>query len=192
MVECDIPGSERTRTATSKWFLVQLLLSGLLVVSAAIGASPPGTAQQADPVLDQPNGEWPVYAGTYNSRRYSPLREVTIANAHLLQVKWVYHVADSHELEMTPVVKDGVMYIAQYNRMDAIDARTGNVLWRYQRHPPHRRPIAEPRFITARFLLPPPTRIWWRWMRAMARWYGMCRWMAAAALGAAPLAVRAS
>jgi hypothetical protein len=50
-------------------------------------------------------------------------------------VKWVYHVSGSRELEMTPVVKDGVMYIAQYNRVDAIDARSGNVIWRYQRPP---------------------------------------------------------
>jgi alcohol dehydrogenase (cytochrome c) len=114
---------------------MQLLLSGLLMASEAIYAAPPGMVPKADSVPDQPPGEWPVYGGTYDSRRYSPLREVTTANAHLLQVKWVYHVADSHELEMTPVVKDGVMYVAQYNRVDAIDARTGNVLWRYQRQP---------------------------------------------------------
>ncbi len=33
------------------------------------------------------------------------------------------------------MVHDGVMYISQYNRVDAIDARTGNVIWRYQRQP---------------------------------------------------------
>jgi alcohol dehydrogenase (cytochrome c) len=113
--------------------LRHVLLFGL-VLSAAPAAS--GSAQ---PSINNPgpsvSGEWTVYPGSYNSQRHSPLTQVTPANAHQLQVKWVYHVAGSRELEMTPVVKDGVMYIAQYNRVDAIDARSGNVIWRYQRPP---------------------------------------------------------
>jgi alcohol dehydrogenase (cytochrome c) len=96
-------------------------------------------AAQAHPSINDPGpstaGEWPIYPGSYNSQRHSMLKQVTSANAHQLQVKWVYHVAASKALEVTPVVKDGVMYIAQYNRVDAIDAATGNVIWRYQRPP---------------------------------------------------------
>src|ERR1700679_1198002 len=109
--------------------LKHVLLTGLLLSSLSASALP----SINNPGPSAP-GEWTVYPGAYNSQRHSPLKQVTPANAHQLQVKWVYHVAGSHELEMTPVVKDGVMYIAQYNRVDAIDARTGNVLWRYQRH----------------------------------------------------------
>jgi len=109
-------------------------LFGLVLLAAPLAVS--GSAQ---PSVNNPGpsapGEWTVYPGSYNSQRHSPLKQVTPANAHQLQVKWVYHVAGSRELEMTPVVKDGVMYIAQYNRVDAIDARTGNVIWRYQRPP---------------------------------------------------------
>ena len=110
-------------------FLVPLLLSACVLAGA-------GNAQ---PSISNPGpsapGEWTVYPGAYNSQRHSPLKQVTPANASRLQVKWVYHVADSKELEMTPVVKDGIMYVAQFNRVDAIDARTGNVVWRYQRQP---------------------------------------------------------
>src|ERR1700742_2332762 len=103
-------------------------LAALLLATAPLAAAP----SINDP---GPPGEWTVYPGSYNSQRHSPLSQVNTGNAHQLQVKWVYHVANSRELEMTPVVKDGVMYIAQYNRVDAIDARTGNAIWRYQRPP---------------------------------------------------------
>jgi len=92
-------------------------------------------APAAQPADSPAPGEWAVYPGSYNSQRFSSLKQVTPANAARLEVKWVYHVPGSLELEMTPVVKDGVMYIAQFNRVDAIDAVTGNVIWRYQRPP---------------------------------------------------------
>ena len=37
--------------------------------------------------------------------------------------------------ETVPIVVNGVMYISQFNRLDAIDARTGNIIWKYQRQP---------------------------------------------------------
>ena len=69
------------------------------------------TAQINDPGPSKP-GDWITYGGAYNSQRYSTLNQVTAANASRLQVKWVYHLTNSRELEMTPVVQDGVMYIA--------------------------------------------------------------------------------
>jgi alcohol dehydrogenase (cytochrome c) len=86
-------------------------------------------AQKTDP------GDWPAYSGSDNGQRYSPLKQVTAANASRLQAKWVYHVDGASGMEQTPVVINGVMYISQFNRMDAIDARTGNIIWKYQRPP---------------------------------------------------------
>jgi alcohol dehydrogenase (cytochrome c) len=114
------------------------------VGSRRLGQAFLGAALLALPAAGQPSittpgpsgpGEWTVYGGTYNSQRHSPLTQVTPANADKLQVKWVHHISGSRELEMTPVVKDGMMYVAQFNRVDAIDARTGNIVWRYQRQP---------------------------------------------------------
>jgi alcohol dehydrogenase (cytochrome c) len=113
--------------------LKHALLISLMTLTPAL-AQPSLNSGINNPGPSAP-GEWTVYPGSYNSQRHSPLKQVTPANAHRLQVKWVYHVAGSRELEMTPVVKDRVMYIPQYNRVDAIDAKTGNVIWRYQRQP---------------------------------------------------------
>ena len=103
--------------------LAVLLLSGA-AASADINEPGPSTS-----------GDWVTYGGSYNSQRYSTLKQVTAANAARLEVKWVHHLANAHELEVAPVVQNGVMYVPQFNRMDAIDARSGNIIWRYQRPP---------------------------------------------------------
>ena len=63
------------------------------------------------------------------------LTQITAANVGRLQAKWVYHMTGQKDLEATPIVANGVMYISQYNRIDAIDARSGNVIWQFQRQP---------------------------------------------------------
>ena len=64
-----------------------------------------------------------------------PLKQITALNADRLQAKWVYHVEGASGMEQTPVVMNGVMYISQFNRVDAIDARTGNIIRKYQPPP---------------------------------------------------------
>jgi alcohol dehydrogenase (cytochrome c) len=109
--------------------LLPLMLPGLIAPSLA-------QDQAADQALLKPDpANWPTYSGSYDSRRFSALKQVTAANAHLLQAKWVYHMAGMKDLEAVPIVVNGVMYVSQFNRVDAIDARSGNVIWKYQRNP---------------------------------------------------------
>ena len=103
-----------------------------------LGLCAPVLAQNtpADQALLRPDpANWPSYSGSYDSRRFSALKQVTAANAHQLQAKWVYHMAGMKDLETVPLVMNGVMYISQFNRLDAIDARSGNLIWKYQRNP---------------------------------------------------------
>src|SRR6202142_2814617 len=103
-----------------------------------LGLCAPVLAQitPADQALLRPDpANWPSYSGSYDSRRFSALKQVTPANAHQLQAKWVYHMAGMKDLETVPLVMNGVMYISQFNRLDAIDARSGNLIWKYQRNP---------------------------------------------------------
>ncbi len=65
-----------------------------------------------------------------------PLKQVTTANASRLQAKWVYHLDGMEELEFTPIVLNGVIYVSGFNRVDALDTATGNIIWKYQREPP--------------------------------------------------------
>ena len=103
-------------------------LAGCLSATAA--------AQVTDQSLLNPEPQdWLMYSGTYNSQRHSLLRQLTPANVPRLQAKWVYRMAGQDAIQAVPVVHDGVMYISQFNRVDAIDARSGNIVWQYQRPP---------------------------------------------------------
>jgi len=76
---------------------------------------------------------WPSYNGDYTGRRYSRLQEINIENVAQLRTSWVFHPGNSEKLEATPVVVSGIMYVTAANDTFALDARTGRVLWHYQR-----------------------------------------------------------
>src|SRR5262249_38229028 len=90
-------------------------LRAVLLVGA-LAVCGPSFAQDNFPAL--PGKDWPMYNGSYNSQRYSTLKQVTAANARNLQSKWTYHMNGSQSLESVPVVVNGVMYVSQFNRID--------------------------------------------------------------------------
>jgi alcohol dehydrogenase (cytochrome c) len=76
---------------------------------------------------------WLIYSGGYFSNRYSPLNQITPANAKALELKWMYQAAVQGNWQTTPLVVDGVMYLTQRpNDVVALDARTGRVFWIYR------------------------------------------------------------
>ena len=95
-----------------------------------------GVAQVTDQRLVKPDPQdWLMYSGTYDSHRHSALTQLTPSNVGRLQARWVYHMAGQETIQAVPIVYRGVMYISQFNRIDAIDARSGNIIWQYQRPP---------------------------------------------------------
>src|SRR6185436_19009551 len=105
-----------------------------ILVALCVGSS--AQVRTPDQALINPDPkDWLTYGGAYNSQRFSQLKQVTAANASRLQTKWVHHVDGAEEGEVTPIVANGVMYISGFNRLEAIDARTGNIIWKYQRQP---------------------------------------------------------
>ena len=76
---------------------------------------------------------WLSYSGSFAAQRHSALKQIHTGNVDTLTVKWIYHVARAEELEGVPVVSNGAMYVSQANEVDALDARTGRLIWRYQR-----------------------------------------------------------
>jgi alcohol dehydrogenase (cytochrome c) len=73
-----------------------------------------------------------TYGGDYSSNRFSPLTQITPANAKNLGLSWVYQSAVSGSWESTPLVVDGIMYVTQRpNDVIALDAATGRVFWIY-------------------------------------------------------------
>ena len=79
------------------------------VISTAIDVSPAA--------MLAPAGEnWLSYHGDYSGRRFSNLEQITPANVSQLQAQWVFHVRDASDMEVTPVVVDGVMFVTAAER----------------------------------------------------------------------------
>ncbi len=74
---------------------------------------------------------WLTYSGTYMSQRYSPLTQITTANAANLELKWVFQARWLDYYQTTPLVVDGIMYTTQGNDVLALDATTGKIFWIY-------------------------------------------------------------
>src|SRR5262245_15171476 len=110
-------------------------------VSAALAAvlsSSPGYAEPVttdDLLKAQENaGEWLMYGRDYRNWRYSPLAEITPDNAAKLSPVWAMSTGGQFGgLEATPLFHDGVLYFtADYGRVFAVDAKSGNIIWRYE------------------------------------------------------------
>ena len=101
----------------------------LSLVAAGLGLLPAiATAQD----LRKPAGkEWLTIGGDWNNTRYSTLTQINRSNVKNLKGAWVMHLGSGlgqkYSLEGTPIVKDGVMYIATGNddvfALDAQDRR---------------------------------------------------------------------
>ena len=79
--------------------------------------------------------DWPGYDGgsAGGGSRYSPLTQITAANVAGLRPRWSFTVANTRELQATPVVVAGTLYLTAANECYALDAGTGRLLWHFQR-----------------------------------------------------------
>src|SRR5579872_1456348 len=77
---------------------------------------------------------WPHYGGTQLAWRYSGLDQINTANVKNLVPVWMFQTGDYVEnLQSTPIVVDGVMYlITPRIQVFALDAATGRLLWHYK------------------------------------------------------------
>ena len=84
------------------------------------------------PVTSQ--ADWTSYDGDHSGNRYSKLNQIDKSNVARLAPKWVYCLPDSASLEATPVVMEGILYVAGFNQCSALDAGSGREIWHYE-HP---------------------------------------------------------
>lgn len=79
-----------------------------------------------------PADQWLQYGGNYRNFRHSSLKSLTPESVKKLAVAWAFPTGTVGQFEASPVVYGGVMYVtSSYNRLFALDARTGAILWRY-------------------------------------------------------------
>jgi PQQ-dependent dehydrogenase (methanol/ethanol family) len=116
-----------------------------VLASAACLAAWLATAQQPQRVTDdllrtgsKTGEEWISYGVNWAEQRYSPLKQIDTSNVSRLGLAWSLDIpstsgnpASQTRHEATPLIFNGVLYsIAPWSVVYAVDARTGNEIWR--------------------------------------------------------------
>jgi alcohol dehydrogenase (cytochrome c) len=119
------------------------LVAALVTLTLLAGFS--GRAQEngrrfvpvTDAMLQKPDpANWLMWRRTLDGWGYSPLNQVSRNNVGQLRMVWTRGLGQGN-MEATPLVYDGVMYLPQPGDLiQAIDAVTGDLIWEYQRKLP--------------------------------------------------------
>jgi len=82
------------------------------------------------------SGDWLSYGHDYSNQRFSPLKQINRQTVSHLVPRWIYQTGYSASFQATPLEVDGVIYLSMpFNHVSAINAATGQEIWRYE----HRR-----------------------------------------------------
>ncbi len=116
-----------------------LTLVALGLASGLIAARQPGgyTAVTDARLLNPEPHNWLMYRRTYDGWGYSPLDQITTQNVGDLRPIWSFSTGVREGHESPPIVNDGRMFVSTpQNQVLALDAATGDLLWRYVRELP--------------------------------------------------------
>ena len=127
-------------------------LAALAVLRAPLDRLTPVT----DAMLrNPPPGDWLHWRRTYDGWAYSPLNQINRNTVKDLKVSWTFSLASTPGavMEFTPLVHDGIMFMWNFGEtIQALDAKTGTLLWQYTHQLPADYPALPGFFRTKRSL----------------------------------------
>jgi alcohol dehydrogenase (cytochrome c) len=109
-----------------------LILTILLIQTTAPAQSdrPEWEPITEERLANPEDGDWASYRRTYDVTGFSPLDEINTSNVDELRPVWSYSMRDNNRWVATPVVANGLMYVAEGSgRIVAFDVVTGEVEW---------------------------------------------------------------
>jgi alcohol dehydrogenase (cytochrome c) len=77
--------------------------------------------------------DWPTYNGAPGGNRFTALTQIDKANVTRLGIAWMFTLPGAGQLQVTPVVVGGMMYVAGINECYALDAGSGRQIWHFAR-----------------------------------------------------------
>jgi quinoprotein glucose dehydrogenase len=116
----------------------KLLQVGIAVVATGIvfAQHRGGDAQKAGGQQD-----WPVYGGSLQQDRYSPLTQINRSNVKQLKVAWRFKAGDIGGLQTNPLVIGRRMFVyTATQQVVALDGATGEKLWTFDSGAPGLQP----------------------------------------------------
>jgi glucose dehydrogenase len=87
-----------------------------------------------DAMLRNPDpSDWLMIRGNYRAWSYSPLTQITAANAKNLRLGWVWAMNNGGANQPTPIVHDGIIFLLNNtsHAMQPLDGRTGELIWEH-------------------------------------------------------------
>lgn len=114
-----------------------VLLQPVLAAADALPVGeepPPGWVDEARLIAagKAEPGSWLAHGQTYDELRFSTLTGINRDTVATLGLAWVKNLDIPHRLQATPLVVDGVMYFTDsWSVAYAVDAKTGEELWRF-------------------------------------------------------------
>ena len=79
------------------------------------------------------SADWPTYNGDPRGNRYTTLSQINKTTVQRLAPKWVFTFPGGGQLQGTPAVVGGMMYVTNPNECIALDAGTGRMIWQFKR-----------------------------------------------------------
>lgn len=92
---------------------------------------PIGFAQTTEELANPAPENWPTYGRNSEMWRYSPLDQINKENVDNLRLAWSRSLGFDTDAQFSPVVYNGVMYINGPDRVQALDAASGELIWEY-------------------------------------------------------------
>jgi alcohol dehydrogenase (cytochrome c) len=112
-------------------------VAGLLPLAASGGEVASYSAVTQERLSNPEPGNWMLYRRTYDGQGYSPLDKINTGNVKDLVPVWTFSTGVNEGHEAPPIVNNGVMFVATpQNQVIALDAKTGDEIWRYKRELP--------------------------------------------------------
>lgn len=110
---------------------ISLFIAGALMV--AICGTMCAQDLEYDQLLHPPTDSWPLYHGDYSGRRHSPLTQIDPQNVGNLSLAWVFQTGQAAHIKSSPLLVDGILYFTVPDNIWAVDARSGHLVWHYNR-----------------------------------------------------------
>jgi quinoprotein glucose dehydrogenase len=100
-----------------------LLIAPFCLIARGKGEPTAGSGQHRD---------WPVYGGDAENTHFSRLHQINRKNVRRLQVAWTFDTQELGGLQTSPLIVGNVLYgLAPSQKVFALDAATGKLLWRF-------------------------------------------------------------
>ena len=122
---------EKKRTA--KILLIgALLLAPALIVTKPAFIARAASSRPQDTAGVKEHQDWPAYGGAPENNHYSSLAQINRSNVKRLTVAWSFDTKEEGGLQTSPIIVAGVLYgIAPTQKVFALDAATGELLWKF-------------------------------------------------------------